>query len=107
VSSTVVAALEDAREQTLAADSARIEFRVEWTWGGIAAPARTRFEDLLALPVEVWIEDTQIRRIRFSFEGIEQHTDTLELWDFGVSLDDLDWTRLPTFRSPDEAAQRS
>jgi hypothetical protein len=76
--------------------------------GGIAAPGRTRFEDLLALPVEVWIDDTQIRRIRFSSsEGAEQRSDTLELWDFGVPLDDLDWTRLPTFRSPDEAARQS
>jgi hypothetical protein len=68
--------------------------------GGIAAPGRRRFEDLLALPVEVRIDNTQIRRIRFSFsEGVERHTDTLELWDFGAPLDDLDWTRLPTFRS--------
>jgi hypothetical protein len=76
--------------------------------GGIAAPGRRRFEELLALPVEIWIDDTQIRRIRFnSSEGVEQHTDTLELWDFGVPIDDLDWTRLPTFQSPDEAAQHS
>jgi hypothetical protein len=25
---------------------------------------------------------------------------TTELWDFGVSLEDLDWTRLPDFRNP-------
>jgi len=76
--------------------------------GGIAAPGRKRFGDLLALPVEVWIDNAQIRRIRFSFsEGVEQHTDTLDLWDFGVPLGDLDWTRLPTFRSTDEAAQQS
>jgi hypothetical protein len=69
--------------------------------GGVAVPTLGRFEDLLALPVEVCIDDKHVRRVRFR---PEHRTDTLELWDFGVSLDDLDWTRLPTFRSPEEAA---
>jgi hypothetical protein len=38
-------------------------------------------------------------------QGAEQRTETLELWDFRVRLDDLDWTRLPTFRSLDEAGR--
>jgi hypothetical protein len=69
--------------------------------GALAVPARERFEDLLALPVDVWLDDTHIRRIRFnSDEGGEQRSETLELWGFGARVDDLDWTRLPTFRSP-------
>ena len=76
--------------------------------GRIAVPVRSRFEDLLALPLEVWLDDMHIRRVRFSSaEGAEQRSETLELWDFGVAVDDLDWTRLPTFRSADEAAQHS
>jgi hypothetical protein len=27
-------------------------------------------------------------------------TATLELWDFGVPVDSLDWSRLPSFRAP-------
>jgi hypothetical protein len=73
------------------------------TPGGVAVPMlmRGRFEDLLALPVEVCVDDEHVRRVRFR---PEHRTETLELWDFGVSLDGLDWTRLPTFRSPGEAA---
>jgi hypothetical protein len=71
------------------------------TPGGVAVPTRARFEDLLALPVEVWLDDAHIRRVRFRFED---RTETLELWDFGLPLDDLDWSRLPTFRSPENAA---
>lgn len=75
---------------------------------GIAVPKIKRFEDLLAVPVEVWLDDTHIRRIRFSStERVEQRSETLELWDFGVSIDALEWTRLPTFRSADKAAQQS
>ena len=68
-----------------------------------ASPCRhsPRFEDLLALPVEVWLDAQHVRRVRYRPEHL---TETLELWDFGVALDDLDWTRLPAFRSPDEAA---
>lgn len=71
------------------------------TPGGVAVPVLGRFEDLLALPVEVCIDDEHVRRVRFR---PEHRTETLELWDFGVPLDDLDWSRLPTFRSPREAA---
>jgi hypothetical protein len=71
------------------------------TPGGVAVPTLARFEDLLALPVEVVVDDRHVRQVRFRSE---HQTETLELWDFGVSLDDLDWTRLPTFRSAEEAA---
>jgi hypothetical protein len=71
------------------------------TPGGVAVPRLRRYEDLLALPVAVWIDDEHVRRVRFR---AEDRIDTVELWDFGVSLGDLDWTRLPTFRSPEEAA---
>ena len=55
-------------------------------------------EDRDDLPIEVWIGDGYIRRVRLC---AEQRTQTLELWDFGVAVDDLDWTRLPAFRSSD------
>ena len=55
-------------------------------------------DDRFDLPIEVWIDDRYIRRVRIC---AEQRTHTLELWDFGVAVDDLDWTRLPTFRSSD------
>jgi hypothetical protein len=73
----------------------------EATAGGLAVPALKRFDDLLALTVEVCVDGEHVRRVRFRSE---QRTDTLELWDFGVSLDELDWSRLPAFRSPNEAA---
>jgi hypothetical protein len=72
------------------------------TPGGVAVPTLARFEDLLALPVEVWADDRHVRRVRFR---PEHRTETLELWHFGVPLDDLEWTCLPTFRSPEEAAR--
>ena len=71
------------------------------TPGGVAVPARRRFEDLLSLQADVWIDDLHVRRIAVCSA---ERTETLELWDFGVGLDDLDWTRLPTFCSPEEAA---
>src|SRR3954452_22144868 len=71
------------------------------TPGGVAVPALGRFEDLLALPIEVCIDDRHVRRVRYR---AEHRTETLELRDFGVALAGLDWTRLPTFRSPEEAA---
>jgi hypothetical protein len=71
------------------------------TPGGVAIPVRGRFEDLLALGVDVWFDDAHIRRVRFESEN---QTEMLELWDFGVPVDEFDWTRLPTFRSPEEAA---
>jgi hypothetical protein len=63
---------------------------------GVAAPAVDRFEDPLALPIEVCIDERHVRRIRCETgHGVQ----TLELWGFGVDVDRLDWTGLPTFRS--------
>jgi len=73
------------------------------TSGGVAAPARGRFEDLLSLPVEVWVDDSRVRRVRY--EG-DHEAETVELWDFGVRIKALDWTYMPTFRSPDAARGR-
>lgn len=72
------------------------------TPSGVAVPSLVgRFEDLLALPVEVSVDDEYVRRVCFRRE---YGTETLELWDFGLALDDLDWTHLPTFRSGEAAA---
>jgi hypothetical protein len=49
----------------------------------------------------VWIDDEHIRQVRY--EELMEHvsrTTTLELWDFGVPVDSLDWSRLPSFRTP-------
>jgi hypothetical protein len=53
----------------------------------------------------VWVDDEHVRRVRseehssrpdFSLSTIT----TLELWDFGVPVDSLDWSRLPSLRTP-------
>lgn len=70
---------------------------------GLYSPAAERFEDLLALPLTVWLDGDRIHRVRHrESPGI---TLTLELWDFGVRTVELDWTRLPTFKSPKRAAE--
>jgi hypothetical protein len=76
------------------------------TPGGVAVPHLVvlNYEDLRALSMEVWLDDVGIRRLRFSAGG---RTQTLELWQLGTDLDGLDWTRLPTFRSPEEGARLS
>ena len=48
------------------------------------------------LQPEVWVDQNGIRRISVH---AEHRTQTLELWDIGQRVDDLDWTHLPTFRS--------
>jgi hypothetical protein len=67
---------------------------------GLRPPLVERFEDLGAMPVTVWIDGQHIRRIRFEHGPPAQHLTTLDLWEFGVPAGDLDWSRLPTFRSP-------
>ena len=52
----------------------------------------------------VWVDDQHVRRIRFeehasSGQTSVSRTVTLELWDFGVPADSLDWSRLPSFRT--------
>jgi hypothetical protein len=65
---------------------------------GLRPPSVERFEELLALPLTVWVEGTYVRRVVFS-ESPGTSTLTLELWDFGVDTTGLDWSRLPTFRT--------
>jgi hypothetical protein len=67
---------------------------------GLRPPLVERFEDLSALPVTVWIDGQHVRRIRSEHDlALEFITTTLDLWEFGVPAGDLDWSRLPTFRS--------
>lgn len=60
---------------------------------GMASPARNRYEDLLAPPIEVWLDDGHLRRLRFVGE---LGTDTLTLTEFGIPAEGLDWSRLPS-----------
>ena len=62
---------------------------------------------VLAGPAEltVWIDDAHIRRIESAEHASGQYSSvtkkwTVELWDFGVVIDSLDWSRLPSFRAP-------
>jgi hypothetical protein len=53
----------------------------------------------------VWIDDEHVRRIQSEARGpgprhIGSVTQTFELWDFGTPAGSLDWTRLPSFRTP-------
>ena len=50
-----------------------------------------------------WIDDEHIRRIQVEDRAANgrstvSKTLTLELWDFGVPVDSLDWLRLPSIR---------
>jgi hypothetical protein len=62
---------------------------------------------VLAGPAEltVWIDDVHIRRIESAEHASDQYSSvtkrwTIELWDFGVAIDSLDWSCLPSFRTP-------
>ena len=68
---------------------------------GLHPPAVDRFEDLLALPLTVWIDATHVRRVRLE-EEVPTRTWQVELWDFGVSTDGLDWSRLPEWPAVQE-----
>ena len=53
----------------------------------------------------VWIDGQRIQRFQTVERGSGRslsrtRTETVELWDFGVPVDSLDWSRLPTFRAP-------
>jgi hypothetical protein len=62
------------------------------------------------LVLTVWIDGRHVRRVRFEDRAPKdpQHEQgasvakvlTLELWDFGVLVQELDWSRLPNFRTP-------
>ena len=73
--------------------------RVRWTTCRVAATTVGQAE------YTVWIDGTRIQR----FQAVERgsgrsaratKTETVELWDFGVPVDSLDWSRLPNFRTP-------
>jgi hypothetical protein len=54
----------------------------------------------------VWIDDEHIRRIQAEDRAANGRSSvskilTLELWDFGVPVDSLDWSRLPSIRPLD------
>jgi hypothetical protein len=66
---------------------------------GLRPPPVERFEELRALPVTVWIDGLHVRRVRFEDGAPLRHLMMLDLWEFGVPVEDLDWSRLPTFRS--------
>ena len=75
------------------------EERVRWTTGRVAM--------VTAGPDEftVWVDDQRILRFRTVERGTGRSvratkTETVELWDFGVPVDSLDWSRLPSFRTP-------
>lgn len=69
---------------------------------GLRSPVFELREQSRALPATVWIDGKHVRRV--DFPGIESRDLSLELWDYGVPTDDVDWSRLPTFKSPEEAA---
>ena len=73
---------------------------------GLPPPQVGRFEELRELPVTVWINGQHVQRILFEEAGPPSRRLTLDLWEFGVPADDLDWSRLPTFRSPGYEAER-
>jgi hypothetical protein len=48
----------------------------------------------------VWIDDEYVRRIRIEWRNLRGNgsaVQVFELWDFGVPVDSLDWSRLPRF----------
>jgi hypothetical protein len=52
--------------------------------------------------LSVWIDDEHVRRIQIEDRASGESSSagkklTLELWDFGVPVDSLDWSRLPSF----------
>lgn len=71
---------------------------------GLPSPEQERYERLLALPLDVWLDDQHVRRIRFSDGSpLARQIRTATFSAFGTPVDELDWSRLPTFRSPEEA----
>jgi hypothetical protein len=63
---------------------------------GLHTPAAARFEDLHSVPLTVWLDQEHIRRV--AYQESPYSTLTLELWDFGISIAELDWMRLPIFK---------
>ena len=65
-------------------------------------PPGSWFEELRALPVDIWLDDEgYVRRIRFQHRapGGASVAYSLELFDFGTK-DTVDWSRLPLLKDP-------
>jgi hypothetical protein len=73
---------------------------------GLRPPPVERFEELRALSATVWIDGQHVRRVRFEGGPPVRQRATLDLWEFGVPVGQLDWSRLPTFRSPGRSQKR-
>lgn len=67
---------------------------------GLQPPPVKRFEELRALPATVWIDGQHVRRVRFEQGSPARQISTLDLWEFGGPVGELDWSRLPTSGSP-------
>jgi hypothetical protein len=72
--------------------------RVRWTTCRVAAATAGQAE------YTVWVDGTRIQRFQTVERGSGRSaratkTETVELWDFGVPVDSLDWSRLPNFRA--------
>ena len=64
-----------------------------------------------ASALTTWVDGEHVRRVRFAETAASEpprgqakltvtKERTIDLWDYGVSLEDVDWTRLPDFRAP-------
>jgi hypothetical protein len=58
---------------------------------GLGAPSADRFEELLALPVTVWLDGHHVRRVRVEAEAAVH---TVELFDIGTAT--ADWSHMPS-----------
>jgi hypothetical protein len=68
-------------------------------------PCRTAAVRTGSAELTVWTDDEHIRQVQMQEHASSEYssvtqTRTLELWDFGVPVDSLDWSRLPDFRGP-------
>jgi hypothetical protein len=70
-------------------------------------PCRTVAVTAAAAAFTVWIDDEHVRQIQPEYRrrgrldsGQSKVTEQFEFWDFGVPADSLDWSHLPSFRSP-------
>ncbi|HEY2575227.1 MAG TPA: hypothetical protein VGI74_02855 [Streptosporangiaceae bacterium] len=70
-----------------------------------------------SLRLTVWVDDQHIRQVWFRDGSAEDSgsvppelrvfiDNTLELWDFGVLVSDLDWSRLPGVEPPPDTSRR-
>ena len=72
--------------------------QVRWTTCRVVA---TTVDDS---EITVWLDGQRIQRLQTVERGsgrsaLATKTETVELWDFGVAVDELDWSRLPSFRT--------